>query len=192
MLYRLSGYLTELLIEVGSIEKKDRNLYKYGIEIILVMALNVITVIILGYAMGMLLDCIIFLLLFMPLRSYAGGYHNSNSIKCYFLSCSIIISSLIGMNYIYVDVKHIYLFLITFIPCLYIWKVAPIENINKPMNIGEIKNNRRKSRGLVLIYLVVANLGFVFENFQIVKAIVLVLWITMVLMIIELEIRKNI
>lgn len=191
MIYRLSEYLTELLIEAGSIEKKDRNIYRYGIEIIAVMALNVITIIVIGYAMSMLLDCVIFLLLFMPLRSYAGGYHNSSFIKCYFLSCSIIVISLIGMSYINIDVKHIYMLLIVCIPCLYIWKVAPIENKNKPMTIEETKKNRLKTRILVLLYLAVGNLAFVFESFLIVKIIISALWITMVLMIIEIEYSWN-
>ncbi len=186
MVYRLSEYLTGLLIEVGSIEKKDKNLYRYGIEIIMVMALNIVTVIIIGYAMGMFLECVIFLLLFIPLRSYAGGYHNSSSIKCYFLSCFIIISSLIGMKHICVEVKHFYVFVIICIPCLYIWKVAPIENINKPMSAEELKKNRQRTRILVLVYLIFGNLAFIFASYQIAKTVNVVLWITMILMVIDL------
>lgn len=77
MLYRLSEHITDLLIENGSIEKQDKSVYKYGIEMVIAIAFNIITVIIIGYAMGMFLECIIFLLFFMPLRSYAGGYHNA-------------------------------------------------------------------------------------------------------------------
>lgn len=185
MLCRLSEHLTDLLIEAGSIEKQDKSVYKYGIEMVIAIALNIITVIIIGYAMGMVLECIIFLLFFMPLRSYAGGYHNASFLKCYILSCSIIIGSLLCMKYIQVSVNYIYMLLIICVPCLYIWKKAPIENKNKPLKEEEIKKNRLKTRILILLYFTISALAYVLESFHIAQSAALTLWLTMILMIIN-------
>jgi accessory gene regulator B len=59
--------------EIISVE--DNELYEYGLHQSFILLANIFTTILVGWIFNMMIESIIFLLAFVPLRSYAGGYH---------------------------------------------------------------------------------------------------------------------
>ena len=48
--------------------------------------LNLISTIVIGVIVGKVFESIAFLVFYIPLRSYVGGYHASTPRSCYFIS----------------------------------------------------------------------------------------------------------
>ncbi len=159
---RFHEKITEALIAKSIISYEDKDIYTYGFKQGSLLLLNMITTIIIGLIFNVLWQCIVFLLAYIPLRSYAGGYHAKTQLRCYLFSIALmIIVSLIT--------KHVYwnelsIIIVTLISSLIILLLAPVADRNKPLDFEEIQTYQTKSR-LILLFEVFAicifiNLGF--------------------------------
>ena len=61
--------------------------------------LNLISTIVIGVIAGKVFESIAFLVFYIPLRSYVGGYHASTPRRCYFISIVIIMAMLLFIIY---------------------------------------------------------------------------------------------
>ena len=96
----ISGKIVNRLLEKGAVRKEDYEIYLFGINQLLIIILDLLTVIVIGTAFGKAVQTIILVTAFMILRSHAGGYHASTPFRCYILTALTIIISLSAMNYI--------------------------------------------------------------------------------------------
>ena len=83
MFTRISEYITQQL-ENENIISENREIYRYGIQIGLVITLNLITSLLIGAIFGELIFSILLLAVYIPLRTYSGGYHASTTIIDWF------------------------------------------------------------------------------------------------------------
>lgn len=83
----LSKKLTNYILLKGVIEENDFEIYQYGFQRFLELAINIMCSAIIAVLLDMELECIMFFLFFIPLRSYSGGFHMDHYISCLFLSC---------------------------------------------------------------------------------------------------------
>ncbi len=84
----------------GSIEEKYIELYVIAMQSLLAMAFNAVTALLIGYLIGMWQQSIILFAAFIPLRSYAGGYHARGYLSCYLESCVITTAILLFLRFI--------------------------------------------------------------------------------------------
>ena len=87
MIHKISEKAIMYAILNNYIKQEQYDEYVYALEIILNILITDITMIIIGLAMGMIWECILFWLVYKILRKYCGGYHFSTSLKCYLSSC---------------------------------------------------------------------------------------------------------
>ena len=87
MIHKISEKAIMYAIHNNYIKQEQYDEYVYALEIILNILITDITMIIIGLAMGMIWECILFWLVYKILRKYCGGYHFSTSLKCYLSSC---------------------------------------------------------------------------------------------------------
>lgn len=64
------------------ISKENEELYKYGFNIGLTILINLLSSVLVGVFFGMIFESMIFLMGYIPLRSYAGGYHARTPLRC--------------------------------------------------------------------------------------------------------------
>ncbi len=83
---RLSTKLTNYILLKGVIEENDFEIYQYGFQRFLELFINIMCSIIIAILLNMKLECIVFFLFFIPLRSYSGGFHMEHYLSCLFLS----------------------------------------------------------------------------------------------------------
>lgn len=133
----LSHKIGNNLVHSNVIKEEDAEIYIYGINQILVSVLNVSSTLIIGLILGMLLESIIFMAAYIPLRTFAGGYHAKTPTRCYILSLIIIIIVLIGIKYI--PVLDIIYYVILAAEILIIFLISPVEDKNKLLNGNEQK-----------------------------------------------------
>jgi len=158
MIQLISNRITDKLIENGTIVNEDRELYVYGLQQGFIMLINIITTIIIGVIFGMFWQSIVFLIAYIPIRSYAGGYHARTQLRCYFISTLIIIMALLGMRMIMWT--NFYCLLTAFLSSIIIIILAPVEDTNKPLSQKEKQVYRKMT---IIILGVLFNLIILFQ-----------------------------
>jgi accessory gene regulator B len=98
---------------------------------------------------------LLFLTAFVPLRTYAGGYHARGYVSCYIGSCALITLLLLLLKY-FVLGKNMTsgIWLLFFISVPVIFLLAPLADENKPITEKEETAFRRRTRILLLIEIV--------------------------------------
>ena len=86
MIARLARVFVEFQVSIGLIKEEDANIYQYGYTVMVEMVLSIVISICLGVWLGQVRDILFFLCMFLPLRSYCGGYHADKAWKCMLLS----------------------------------------------------------------------------------------------------------
>jgi len=171
------------LVNKNIIEPGTQEIYTYGIRQGILIIVNIATVVGVGLVLGLLAESIVFLVTYMLIRTYAGGYHAKSQLGCY-------IFSTVAVTVILLGIKHItyscFIYLIaTLISATVIYVLSPIENINKPLSQKEKILYGKKSRKLVGIFTAVSLIMWFMEVKSIAKSIVMAMLLVGMLMIIE-------
>lgn len=119
--------IVNFMEENGSIQSEYKDVYIFALQTIVVYAFNIGTGVVIGVFMKEFLYCMIFLAAFILLRQEAGGYHAPGWKSCYFLSCGILVLTLL-----WIKEEFIYQTYITMIAALVagigIFLFAPLED----------------------------------------------------------------
>lgn len=128
------------------------NIYQYGMQVALEIGLSFITSIVICCIWGKIAEGIIFFAIFIPLRSYLGGFHMKSYGVCYICSCVTLVAVL-GLS--------------SFAPCYNIsWLILCISII-----MVFLEANREKLKDvegkhfypkICIIILIILIIGFVF------------------------------
>ena len=151
MINNLSTRLTDKLLSKGSITEDERELYIYG----LFMLISQLMYLVLACIFGLLFECffesINFYVAFQFIRRYAGGYHAATETRCEILSTLSIVASIgiIKLSKIY-DFKTILLF-ITVASMVLIFYFCPLDTPEKPLSEKEFKYFRKISWIILLV-----------------------------------------
>lgn len=136
MIEKLSRTLVGYLLKENVIENNEDDIeyYQYGLEITISSLLNVALILILGIAFGSIVESIIFLVLFIPIRQFTGGFHAGSYLRCN-LSFCVCFTVLISAYWLTCDIITTYIaILIASVCTLVIFARCPIENPNKPIS----------------------------------------------------------
>ena len=119
---------------------------------------------------GQLLHYIGFLIFFIPLRIFIGGYHAKRSETCFCLSVATYVITLwIAKNYsgIYQNTKMVVLMTITLI-VVFIW--SPVKNENHPLTEYQYKRNKIITLGItiseIVMFTIFTGLGWEIASSQ--------------------------
>ena len=135
MIEKLSQRVLQYLLNSGVIEdtNDEKEYYQYGIEITISSILNIILILGIGLLTWNILESVVFLLLFIPIRQFTGGFHASTYFKCNLSFCIVFSLILILYHFTGVVLNTYSSILITFICVSLIIAECPIENKNKPI-----------------------------------------------------------
>ena len=148
MRIKFAEKVTTELVKSQKIKLEDQELYRYGIEQGILILLNVLTALAIGLIFHCLFYVVIFSVAFVPLRSYAGGFHAKTFSRCYILSVLMLISFCV-FNKISIISK--YSFIIIYILCsIIILILSPVETKTKPLDELETKVYRKKTRFILI------------------------------------------
>ncbi len=70
MITSLAQYITGILLKNNVRENEHLDIYIYGFEVLISVALSIFIVLILGLIFSQLVECIVFLVVFVALRKY--------------------------------------------------------------------------------------------------------------------------
>lgn len=156
MIKLLSQSILNSFIDESVTNEEDEEIYAYGTEIAVAYLVNLLAIIIIGAFMNMLLECIVFLIIFVPLRGYTGGYHASNYKICFVFSCLTVAAVLFVNKYAAANTDKFILFLIMAISGILIYILGPIEDKNKPITENQRIHYRSKIKFFLIIEFILA------------------------------------
>lgn len=165
MINKISESLTDVLVKKEVISKDEYEIYQFGIDCFIMKSIHIISYFILALIFHKLPELAVFLIAFIPLREYAGGYHAKTSLKCYFVSCIAVISYLILISYINQDI-FIYSYIIAIVASILILLIAPVETSNKPLDEKEKTVFKKRACLLTVVELSLVILLWVTKFYQ--------------------------
>ena len=165
MYTKLASFFAQKLIQVGSVKEEQRDVYEYGLEILLADIGYLIIFLLFATVTGTMLQSLFFLVGFILLRRFAGGYHANTYTKCHIM---FLINQMIFTAIIKLVPEHFYFALIislVSISLVVIWMLAPVDNNTRRFIKNEYNIFRRKSRIYSVVILIMTVTVLFFSKF---------------------------
>lgn len=140
------------LIENNSIDVTDVEVYKFGVETILLKALHYTSYLIIALCMNKLLELAIIFVVFYTFRRNTGGYHAQTRIGCYLFSCAVIFLSLFatGVNFSWQGAA-----IISILDIIILLILSPVKNSNRNLDEEDEEYFKHRLKILSVIFSVV-------------------------------------
>lgn len=140
---QLSVALTDYILKKNAISTEDYDIYLYGFQRFLELSVNVICSACIAFILHMEIECLLFFLFFIPLRSYNGGLHLKTYYSCLFFSCFTLSIILITIKFSTIGLPISFsLYIITLI-CIKL--IGAVNHPNRPVNSEENAHFIKKS-----------------------------------------------
>lgn len=138
MFHNLAEDIAFILIKNKVIDIEERDVYIYGLEIIL---LNGILLLIF-FLLGDIRHFFAFILFFVPIRIFSGGYHANKSEHCFIFSILIYCISIAVVKF-FPMLYQMWLWRFAgIISLIIVVTYAPLVNINNPLNESQKTRNK--------------------------------------------------
>lgn len=185
MIEKIINLLLEKQLENKMIEVDEIDIYKYGYTLILESIINILLALVIGILFNELFSVMLFLLFFVPLRSYCGGRHASTIPRCIVITNSIIFLVAIICKYEFFNGNYMLLGILDFVFILIISFIKPQDSKNKRMDIKEKDNCQKIVRIQLLIHFVFLVMMIIFEKYYIVPILFMVHMVQIILLLIK-------
>lgn len=151
MITSIARKITSYFVINEIISNKEKEIYEFCLEILLSTIINFAFVVVVSFICNKVFETLFYLVGFIPLRRYAGGYHAKNHFCCF---CTLVVSYSLFLILLFFIVSRINCSLIIIIQLsslVFTFIFAPIENKNNPVTTQRKDSFRWKSRVVVLI-----------------------------------------
>lgn len=145
----IAGRITQMLVASSLIEEGDRELYIYGFFTLISHIYFFFVTAVTGFMMGILVESVVFYVVFMLLRTYAGGVHAKTEIACSVLTTLALIASLIGIKQLEALGSSSISLLMLGVGSLCVLLFSPLDTEEKPLDEQE----KRKYRAICMAIL---------------------------------------
>lgn len=136
--------IVDVQVEKGTILEQDIKIYKYGYLLLYELFLNIVIAVVIGLVTNRLGELLIFLLLYVPLRSFCGGWHADKLWKCTIYSNLMLILLCVTLSYEIIYSRPIIMVLIFIIGIIFVGICAPVETQAKPISSKEKKVYKKR------------------------------------------------
>ncbi len=149
MIRKLTHQLTDIIIASGSGKEESRDVYVYGLDIILSTILNLVCVCIFSLIVGRFVFAIIYMIFFVGLRTVAGGYHANTHLGCLLVMLAAFGLSLL-LLYVVPTMYYLWIsFVMIVLSASLIFTLAPVDHPNKPLDKEDKKRLKALSRSVI-------------------------------------------
>ena len=150
----LSAKITAFLVAQNIVLANDREIYEYGFDLLIADFINFSLILLIGFLYRELSATIIYLVIFVGLRSVCGGYHAKTHLKCHICTIGVYIVFLL-LQYIF-KTSTVFMLCINCIMAIPIILFAPITHANKPLSKSVYRRNRVLSIVITLGLIILA------------------------------------
>jgi len=151
MFDNLAEDIAFLLIKNKIVSIDEREVYVYGITVFLLNASLLLITLIMSLLFGEFIHFAAFVIFFIPLRLFAGGYHAATSEKCMIQSVVLYAISLLAVKALPELYKSAYTIAAGIICLIIIFIFAPMVHKNNELNERQYKRNKIIARAIIVI-----------------------------------------
>ncbi|WP_394522294.1 accessory gene regulator ArgB-like protein [Lacrimispora sp. JR3] len=170
MIQRISESIVNWQIKKNILTGDQRALYLYSYEVLLNQTINVFIAGLIAIVLNAPMPVFVFLVSYIPLRSYCGGYHARTNGGCTIVSAFLIVLVCLVERVLTGELTVILPPLCLAISGALIFLYAPAPDKNKPLDEVETIHYRKRSR---IVWGIEAAIGVVFWCFGIRAGIVI-------------------
>lgn len=151
MLNKVSIKLSNEVLKRVEKANYGQEVYVYGIEIILSTLLEIMVILVSACFFSVFKEGFIFVILFMSLRIFTGGYHANTYKKCFIVTVGSFWGMVLLANIIENLILQRTLYMIMFAAAIYIVLRSPILNKNQLLNEKKIAKNVKMTAIVLMI-----------------------------------------
>ena len=140
----------------NKIDELKLDIIRYGLEILILKVIFALCALLYGILTNQFVECVLFLNVFVPLRSFAGGYHSKTRWGCAVSSFFMLAISLELAQLLYVNSQlDIIMFIVLAVVAVLMWQLCPVDCENKILTKSECKAIGVKVRLLLSIIILI-------------------------------------
>lgn len=163
MVQRIVDKIIEKQLKENVITVEEVNIYRYGYTLVCEVIINIFIAVIIGIAFRELTTVLLFLCMYIPLRSFCGGWHADKIWKCTILS-NIILLILVLVDKYLIENCDISIMVIAFIVCLsLVFLLAPVDTKTKPLTVDEKRVYKRKINVMLILHILIMMIMVIFN-----------------------------
>lgn len=148
--------ITQKLIASSVIEEGDRELYIYGFFLLTNKILYFFVAVTVGTLASVTFESIIFYIVFMSLRTYAGGIHAKTEMACTVLTTLALTMFVLVIKHLSIHNSEIAPFLMLGVGSLCILLLSPLDSSEKPIDDVERSQYKIICVAILVPYFIVA------------------------------------
>lgn len=132
----------------NSLRKDQADYIRYGLDVMFSTLFNLVCIIAVSAIFDELFLGLVFVLIFVPIRSFSGGYHANTKIRCNLSVIAVLAFCIVVTRLLHgLPIEGLVVFTNSGVYLLFFALLAPVEHHNKPLS--EEKRNRNKKLGWV-------------------------------------------
>lgn len=163
-LYHCADFCAEKLIQHTNIPSSHKPVFRYGIELTISTLSSILSVLFLSLLLNATIETIVFLIAYMSLRIWSGGYHAKTYARC-FLSTNLTYLAVYVISRILLTLESVWPpFILLFAANIVIFTWAPVKNKNHPLSEKRYQQNKKIARIQLFVYNLVFVVFFIFLN----------------------------
>lgn len=155
MITRLAEKCAAASVKGKIISQDESDFFAFAFGLMLSQAFGIATCLIIGAIFQCLIESLIYLLFFIPLRTFSGGFHAGSHLKCY-VSSVLLFGFSVFLGVFVGTVLQLLIITLLFTCCaLTVLFIAPVEDKNKPLSEPEVHKCKVMVKGILSLYSIV-------------------------------------
>lgn len=191
MIAKVVDLIVHNQVNSKAIKEEDISVYRYGYTLMFELAINILIGFLIGIVSGQLLTVILFSAFFIPLRSFAGGWHASKAWICTICSNGLFVVVIYVLRQKWYQPAFWQVLVAEVILALLIFILSPVESPNKKLNEAE-KKHYKKVVGVILLLEVLLVILFGVTGYAVGRNLMLLVHVVMVVALVVEKIKAMI
>lgn len=164
MIQIISSGIVKWLLKAGAISQDDKELYEYAAYSLLFSFIPLVLVMVISAILGMLPQGVTFIIPFLLLRKFSGGYHLESPGICFCVSIMVILIFLLAIKYMIWANAHLYCIPAVILAAVQLIAFSPIDSEARKLSQKELKAFRIIVRTITVVTVCVVAMTICTEN----------------------------
>lgn len=162
MLASISQKFTYIFIKYGVVDEKKKEIYIYGLELLFSTMFTMLSILALSFVALSPAYGFVFLLFFIPVRLFAGGFHAKTFAHCFFITNGIFLTVFLCARIM--EHNIIINGILYLASACYIWIKAPVIHKNQIVKQEKVEKNRRMSKKIIMIETILVLVSYLLQD----------------------------
>ncbi len=154
MIQKIVDVLISKQLQNHTMTDEDKKIYRYGYVLLCEVVLNLAIALVIGIFFSKTKAVMFFLGMYIPLRSFCGGWHADKIWKCTVISNVILLLQVYGLDNLRNWLSIRMMLLMFFLNMICIFFMAPVETEMKKINHKEKQIYRRRIKLILALHLI--------------------------------------